>query len=124
MKVIIKHGILNEKPITTQQHPDKKGVTATTNYGVAGSGGVLEIIKRVRQVLPASDNIGFIYVWFAQVFPRSESCGELAKSTTGLTFHLIPTSLSYSILAVWETLIGVLLILNFSRRIVIQMALE
>ena len=26
MRVIIKHGILSEKPTRTQQHPDKKGV--------------------------------------------------------------------------------------------------
>ena len=71
-------------------------------------------------------SIGLIYVWFGMLkfFPDLSPAEELAKSTIDLlTFHLIPTSLSYRILAVWETLIGALLILNFSRRIVIQLAL-
>jgi hypothetical protein len=51
MKVIIKHGILNEKPTTTQQHRDNKGVTATTNYGVAGCGGVEIITKSRKQTI-------------------------------------------------------------------------
>ncbi len=71
-------------------------------------------------------SIGLIYLWFGilKFFPNISPAEELAKDTINLlTFYLVPSSISYCVLAFWETVIGLLLILNFKLRIVIVLTL-
>ena len=71
-------------------------------------------------------SIAVIYIWFGALkfFPELSPAEELAKSTISiLTFHFISNPVLYSILAVWETLIGVFLIFNLFPRWIITLAL-
>lgn len=58
-------------------------------------------------------SIGIIYLWFGALkyFPGVSPAEELAKETIHLlTFGLIRPELSLLLLAIWETVIGILLI--------------
>lgn len=58
-------------------------------------------------------SIGIIYLWFGSLkyFPGVSPAEELAKETIHLlTFGLISPELSLLLLAIWETVIGILLI--------------
>ncbi len=71
-------------------------------------------------------SIGIVYLWFGALkyFPGLSPAEELAKNTIDiLTFGLIPSGISISLLAIWETLIGVLLIFNIYKRIAIYIAI-
>jgi uncharacterized membrane protein YkgB len=71
-------------------------------------------------------SIGLVYLWFGglKYFPELSPAEDLAKNTiTSLTFGMIPDNISIILLAIWETLIGVLLLLNIYRRQVIIIAL-
>lgn len=71
-------------------------------------------------------SIGLVYLWFGvlKFFPHLSPAEDLAKNTiTILTMGQIPPNVSIILLAIWETLIGVLLILNVFRRPIIILAL-
>ena len=71
-------------------------------------------------------SIGIVYLWFGTLkyFPNISPSGDLAKNTiNALTINLIPSNVSIILLAIWESLIGVLLIVNIYRRTVILIAL-
>lgn len=71
-------------------------------------------------------SIGIVYLWFGilKFFPGASPAEGLAKETIDLlTFGLIPSNISYFILAFWETSLGILLILNIRNRFVIMGAL-
>ena len=71
-------------------------------------------------------SIGLVFLWFGilKFFPSLSPAENLAKKTIDvLTFNLIPSSTSIIILAIWESLIGVCLILNLYSRIAIIIAL-
>lgn len=71
-------------------------------------------------------SIGFIYLWFGglKFFSGWSPAVELAQETIyQLSFHLIPSHVSIILLAIWETLIGVLLVLNVFRRFAVIVAL-
>lgn len=71
-------------------------------------------------------SIGLVYLWFGMLkfFPDLSPAEGLAKNTIHvLTFGLIPDGISILLLALWETCIGVLLILNKARRTVALLAL-
>lgn len=71
-------------------------------------------------------SIGIVYLWFGvlKFFPTLSPAEELAKSTIDqITLGIIPTNISYSILAIWETLIGVLLLFGMYKRFAIIIAL-
>ncbi|MFS4454965.1 DoxX family membrane protein [Maribacter sp. 2304DJ31-5] len=71
-------------------------------------------------------SIGIIYLWFGvlKFFPELSPAESLAKETISiLTFGLVPQNISYITLAVWEVLIGILLLLNIYLRIVVVAAL-
>lgn len=71
-------------------------------------------------------SIGIVYIWFGSLkwFPNVSPAQELAKNTIDvLTFSLIPSHISIMILAFWETLVGILLIVNVWRRFVVIIAL-
>ena len=63
--------------------------------------------------------IGIIYLWFGMLkfFPGISPAEDLAKETIQLlTFGLIPPHLSLVLLALWETIIGLLLISGLFKR--------
>src|SRR5258706_7121940 len=71
-------------------------------------------------------SIGIVYLWFGVVkfFPALSPAESLAKETmTLLTFGLVPAHVSYCLLAVWEVVIGIFLLLNFQKKLIIQLAL-
>lgn len=71
-------------------------------------------------------SIGFVFLWFGilKFFPSLSPAENVAKKTIdALTFNLIPSSTSIILLAIWESLIGVLLMLNLYSQIAIIIAL-
>jgi len=71
-------------------------------------------------------SIGIIYVWFGALkfFPGVSPAEALAKETIHhLTFKLINPELSLLLLALWETIIGVLLISGLYSKVVIRIVL-
>ena len=71
-------------------------------------------------------SIGVVYLWFGilKFFPELSPAEELAQKTISiLTFNLIPSKLSIILLAIWESLVGLFLILNIWRPITIIIAL-
>jgi uncharacterized membrane protein YphA (DoxX/SURF4 family) len=69
--------------------------------------------------------LGIVYIWFGvlKFFPGVSPAEELAQETMyDLTFGLIPTKISYFLLAVWETGLGLLLLLNIYRKWVLLFA--
>lgn len=64
-------------------------------------------------------SIGIIYVWFGALkfYPNLSPADQLAKDTIYLiTFGLIPNHVSIILLALWETLLGVVLIAGLWKR--------
>ncbi len=71
-------------------------------------------------------SIGIIYVWFGALkyFPNLSPADQLAKDTIHLiTFGLIPNDLSILMLAIWETLLGALLVIGVWKRAVFYLLL-
>lgn len=71
-------------------------------------------------------SIGIVYFWFGllKFFPELSPAEELASSTISLlTFNLIPSKVSIMLLALWESLIGLFLILNIFRQSIIVITL-
>jgi uncharacterized membrane protein YphA (DoxX/SURF4 family) len=70
--------------------------------------------------------IGVIYLWFGSLkyFPGFSPAEEIAKKTIDvITFGLIPSNVSVILLAIWETTIGIFLLLNIYRKQVAIIAL-
>ena len=71
-------------------------------------------------------SIGIIYIWFGllKFFPDVSPAEALAKQTIDiLSLGLIPSSISYTVLAVWETVIGILLLLRVYPKYTICLSL-
>lgn len=71
-------------------------------------------------------SIGIVYLWFGALkfFPNVSPAEDLAKNTIDLlTFHLIPSDVSIILLALWETVVGALLITNIYRKSSVILAL-
>lgn len=86
----------------------------------------MTLVKRLSNNNLLAISIGLAYLWFGllKFFPGLSPAEELAKNTIdALTFGLIPTNISIILLAIWETLVGTLLVLNFQRRFAIRLAL-
>lgn len=70
--------------------------------------------------------IGLVYLWFGglKFFSGGSPAERLALDVINwLTLGLIPENIAIILLAIWETLIGVLLIINVYRKIAIYIAL-
>lgn len=83
-----------------------------------------QLVKIRQRLLVIS--IGIVYLWFGtlKLFPGLSPAETLATETLNrLSFGLIPTTISYSILAVWEITIGIFLLLNFPKKLIIYVAL-
>ena len=66
-----------------------------------------------------SISLGLVYIWFGALkfFPDLSPAEELASKTISiLTFGFIGGRTSLIILAVWEFLVGVTLVLNYHKR--------
>ena len=86
----------------------------------------INLYKEFQKINLIACSIGIVYLWFGllKFFPDVSPAEELAKNTINqLTFGLIPSDISYYTLAIWETLVGVLLILGIFKRIAIVLAL-
>lgn len=71
-------------------------------------------------------SIGVIYSWFGilKFFPGVSPAEELAKETIHLlTFGYINSDLSLLLLAIWETIIGILMVSGLYSKLVIRMIL-
>lgn len=71
-------------------------------------------------------SIGVVYLWFGTLkyFPDVSPAEDLAKQTMDtLFFSLIPSKISMLLLATWEILVGLLLIINVGRKLVVKIAL-
>ena len=71
-------------------------------------------------------SFGIVYFWFGMLkfFPGVSPAEELAKATLDkLTLGLIPTHITYFMLASWEVTIGVAMLLNFVRRGIIYITM-
>jgi uncharacterized membrane protein YphA (DoxX/SURF4 family) len=71
-------------------------------------------------------SIGIIYVWFGALkfYPNLSPADQLAKDTIYLiTFGLIPNHVSIILLALWETLMGTVLIIGVWKRAVFYVLL-
>lgn len=73
-----------------------------------------------------SITIGLVYIWFGTLkfFPGLSPAEELAKNTiSSLTLGILTPDISILLLAIIETMIGLMLILNLYRKVVIVGAL-
>ena len=73
-----------------------------------------------------SISIGLVYLWFGglKFFPHFSPAETLATNTIdALTFGIISENISIVLLAIWETVIGLLLILNILKKQAIVFAL-
>ena len=71
-------------------------------------------------------SIGLVYIWFGvlKFFPGLSPADELAtKTINSLTLGLISQEVSIILLAIWETVVGLLLVFNLFRSKAIQAAL-
>ena len=69
---------------------------------------------------------GIMYLWFGTLkfFPGVSPAESLAKATLdSLTMGLIPTHITYFMLASWEVTIGIAMLLNFVRKGVIYITM-
>ena len=83
-----------------------------------------QLIKHRDRMLPVS--IGIVYLWFGflKFFSGMSPAEALAKETLSLlTFGLVPASVSYFVLAIWEVTIGIFLLFNFQKKLIIHLAL-
>lgn len=82
-------------------------------------------IARDKTILIAI-SIGIAYLWFGllKFFPHLSPAEDLAIETIAkITFHAIPEKVSIFILAIWESLVGALLLINYRKRWLIFLAL-
>ena len=71
-------------------------------------------------------SIGIVYLWFGTLkfFPGLSPAEELAKETLArLCFGLVPSNITFCLLALWEVTIGLFLILNFPKKLIVYSAL-
>ncbi len=85
---------------------------------------IKSLLKHRQRLLIIS--LGIVYLWFGTLkfFSGLSPAEILAKETIHiLTFGLIPDNISFLMLAIWEVIIGVLLLLNVRHKSIIYLAL-
>ena len=86
---------------------------------------ILASSRKIKQLPLIPVSIGLVYLWFGSLkfFSGLSPAENLAKNTIEhLTAGLILPELSIVLLAIWETLIGVLLICNIWYRFALNLA--
>ena len=76
--------------------------------------------KRFSDVRLLAVSIGLVYLWFGllKFFPGLSPAEDLAINTIDkLTLGFIPQNLTYSMLAIWESALGIALIMGFKPKI-------
>ena len=87
---------------------------------------ILASKKRIKQLPLIPLSIGLVYLWFGSLkfFAGVSPAENLAKDTIHhLTAGLLTAEMSIFLLAIWETLIGVMLIFNIRYRLALNLAL-
>ena len=87
---------------------------------------ILASKKGIKQLPLIPLSIGLVYLWFGSLkfFAGVSPAESLAKDTIHhLTAGLLTAEMSILLLAIWETLIGVMLILNIRYRLALSLAL-
>jgi uncharacterized membrane protein YphA (DoxX/SURF4 family) len=85
-----------------------------------------QIQKRKPKTNMIAISIGVVYLWFGvlKFFPNLSPAEILAKDTiSALTFGIIPPDVAIILLAIGESLIGLLLIFNVRKKITLILAL-
>ena len=87
---------------------------------------ILASRRKIKQLPLIPVSIGLVYLWFGSLkfFTGLSPAENLAKSTIDhLTAGLLLPEISILLLAIWETLIGVLLICNIWYRFALNLAI-
>jgi len=87
---------------------------------------MIRTYRNIRNIDIMLVSIGVVYLWFGilKFFPSMSPAEELAKNTINkLTFELIPSQISFYTLAIWETSVGIMLILGIFKRYALFLAL-
>ena len=87
---------------------------------------ILDSRQRIKQLPIIPISIGLVYLWFGSLkfFSGVSPAEDLAKNTIEhLTAGILVPETSIVLLAIWETLIGVLLISNIWYRFALNLAL-
>ncbi len=87
---------------------------------------MVRLTNRVSISSMLSVCIGIVYVWFGMLkfFPGLSPAETIAMDTISeLTLGFIPQKVSLLMLAVWETVLGVLLIVGFLNRFALNLAM-
>ncbi len=82
----------------------------------------MSVFRRIKDNHILAVTIGLVYLWFGALkfFPGISPAEELAgKTVCALTLGLIPEGLCLLMLATWEVVVGLLLILNVARKKVV-----
>lgn len=86
----------------------------------------MKLLKQIKENHILAISIGLVYLWFGALkfFPSLSPAEDLAKSTIdSLTIGVIPANVSIILLAIWETVIGLCMVLNIFRNKAIILAL-
>lgn len=84
------------------------------------------LISRDKKINLISVTIGIVYLWFGllKFFAGVSPAEDLAKATIDrLTHGFLSPELSVLLLAIWETIIGLLLIGNIFQKFALKLAL-
>ena len=84
------------------------------------------LISRDKKINLISVTIGIVYLWFGllKFFAGVSPAEDLAKATIDrLTFGFLAPELSILLLAIWETVIGLLLIGHLFEKFALKLAL-
>lgn len=87
---------------------------------------VARLINRNKKINLISVTIGIVYLWFGMLkfFAGVSPAEDLAKATISrLTYGFLAPDLSILLLAIWETVIGLLLISNLFEKFALKLAL-
>lgn len=87
---------------------------------------LLDYKKKITHLPIIQLSIGLVYLWFGSLkfFSGVSPAEQLAKDTIDhLTAGLLLPEISIALLAIWETVIGVLLIVNLWKRFALNIAL-
>jgi len=87
---------------------------------------VVRLIGRNKKINLISATIGIVYLWFGMLkyFAGASPAEELAKATISrLTLGFLAPEISILLLAIWETVIGLLLIGHLFEKFALKLAL-
>ena len=83
-------------------------------------------LNKEKKIQLLAISIGIVYLWFGMLkfIPGASPAENLATDTiTRLFVGIIPPNISIVLLAIWEVLVGVFLIINFQRKWTVALAL-